>query len=166
MLWYLKIGFKVAGDSLLIHEFAYSLFIGLCSVTSNMTGCSHLYHWIKLIHCCAPQRDVEIEKYHFWRRIFPFSNIQNPWYTPRGNAKTPTGAAFFHSRPHQAGNDHFHIIGFRITLENFPTEFFMKTLIFVSRIQNGSRSERLLGAEAKSSHERSRFAGLFQAENS
>ena len=25
--------FKVTGDSLLIHEFAYSLFIGLCSVT-------------------------------------------------------------------------------------------------------------------------------------
>ena len=50
--------FKVTGDSSLIHEFAYSLFIGLCSVTSNMTGYSHSYHSIKLIHCCAPQRDV------------------------------------------------------------------------------------------------------------
>ena len=29
---------KAMGDSLLIHEFAYSLFTGLCSVTSNMTG--------------------------------------------------------------------------------------------------------------------------------
>ena len=37
------------GDSLLIHEFAYSLFIGLCSVTSDMTGYSHSYHSIKLI---------------------------------------------------------------------------------------------------------------------
>ena len=49
---------KVTGDSLLIHELAYSLFIGLCSVTSNMTGYSHLYHLIKLIHYGAPQRDV------------------------------------------------------------------------------------------------------------
>ena len=48
---------KVTGDSLLIHEFAYSLFIGLCSVTSNMTGYSRSYHLIKLIHCGAPQRD-------------------------------------------------------------------------------------------------------------
>ena len=52
------ISVKVTGDSLLIHEFAYSLFIGLCSVTSNMTGYSHSYHSIKLIHCGAPQRDV------------------------------------------------------------------------------------------------------------
>ena len=29
---------KVTGDSLPIHEFAYSLFIGLCSVTFDMTG--------------------------------------------------------------------------------------------------------------------------------
>ena len=51
---------KVTGDSLVIHEFTYSLFIGLCSVTSNMTGYSHSYHSIKLmiIHCGAPQRDV------------------------------------------------------------------------------------------------------------
>ena len=40
---------KVTGDNLLIYEFAYSLFIGLCSVTSNMTDYSHLYHSIKLI---------------------------------------------------------------------------------------------------------------------
>ena len=58
---------KVTGDSLLIHEFAYSLFIGLCSVTSDMTGCSHSYHSItfhsiKLIHCGAPQRDVLSDK--------------------------------------------------------------------------------------------------------
>ena len=49
---------KVTGDSLLIHEFAYSLFISHCSVASSMTGYSHWYHWIKLIHCGAPQRDV------------------------------------------------------------------------------------------------------------
>ena len=29
------------GDSLLIHQFTYSLFIGLCSVTPNMTCYSH-----------------------------------------------------------------------------------------------------------------------------
>ena len=49
---------KVTGDSLLIHELTYSSFIGLCSVTSNMTGYSHSYHSINLIHCGAPQRDV------------------------------------------------------------------------------------------------------------
>ena len=54
--------FKVTGDSLLIHAFAYSLFIGLCSVISNMTGYSHSYHSIKLIHCGEPQRDVLSDK--------------------------------------------------------------------------------------------------------
>ena len=54
--------FKVTGDSLLIHVFAYSLFIGHCSVTSDMTGYSHSYHSIKLIHCSAPQRDVLSDK--------------------------------------------------------------------------------------------------------
>ena len=49
---------KVTGDSLLIHEFAHSLFIGLCSVTSNMTGYFQSYHSIKAIHCGAPQRDL------------------------------------------------------------------------------------------------------------
>ena len=53
---------KVTGDSLLIHEFTYSLFIGLCSVTSNMTGYSYSYHSIKLIHFGAPQRDVLSDK--------------------------------------------------------------------------------------------------------
>ena len=53
---------KVTGDSLLIHEFAESLFIGLCSVASNMTDYSHSYHSIKLIHCGGPQRDVLNEK--------------------------------------------------------------------------------------------------------
>ena len=53
---------KVTGDSLLIHEFAYSLFISLCSVTSNMIGHSHSYHSIKLIHCRVPQRDVLSDK--------------------------------------------------------------------------------------------------------
>ena len=53
---------KVTGDSLLIHEFAYSLFIGLCLDTSNMTGYSHSYHSIKFIHCGAPQRDVLSDK--------------------------------------------------------------------------------------------------------
>ena len=46
---------KVTGNSLLIHEFA-------CSVTSNMTSYSHLYHSIKLIHCGAPQKDVLSDK--------------------------------------------------------------------------------------------------------
>ena len=49
---------KVTGDSLLIHEFSYLLFISLCSVTSNMTGYSHSYYSIKIIHCGAPERDV------------------------------------------------------------------------------------------------------------
>ena len=53
---------KVTGDSLLIHEFAYSLFIGLCSITSDMTGYSHSYHSMKLIHCGTPQRDVLNDK--------------------------------------------------------------------------------------------------------
>ena len=56
---------KVTGDSLLIHEFTYSLFIGLCSVTSNMTGYSHSYHSIKLIHYGEPQRDVLSDKMVF-----------------------------------------------------------------------------------------------------
>ena len=54
--------FKVTGDSLVIHEFAYSLLTGLCSVASNMTGYSHLYPSIKLIHCGASQRDVLSDK--------------------------------------------------------------------------------------------------------
>ena len=57
---------KVTGDSLLIHEFTYSLFIGLYSVTSNMTGYSHWYHSIKLIHCGAPQKDVLSDEMVFW----------------------------------------------------------------------------------------------------
>ena len=56
---------KVMGDSLLIHEFTYSLFIGLCSVASNMTDYSHSYHSIKLIHCGALQRDVLSDKMEF-----------------------------------------------------------------------------------------------------
>ena len=47
---------------MLIHAFACSLFIGLCSVTSNMTGYSHSYHSIKLIYCGAPQKDVLSDK--------------------------------------------------------------------------------------------------------
>ena len=57
---------KVTGDSLLIHEFTYSLFIGLCLVTSNMTGYSHSYHSIKLIDRSTPQRDVLSDKMVFW----------------------------------------------------------------------------------------------------
>ena len=57
--------FGVTGDSFQIHEFAYS-FIGLCSVTSNMTGYAHSYHLIKLIHCGAPQRDVVNDKMVLW----------------------------------------------------------------------------------------------------
>ena len=50
---------KVTGDSLLIHEFAYSHYSSVSvRVTSNMTSCSHSYHSIKLIHCGAPQRDA------------------------------------------------------------------------------------------------------------
>ena len=41
------------GDSLLIHEFA---------VTPDMTGYSHSYHSIILIHCGAPQREVLSDK--------------------------------------------------------------------------------------------------------
>ena len=50
---------KVTGDSLLIHEL--SLFIGLYSVTSDMTG----YHSIKFIHCSALQRDALSDKIVF-----------------------------------------------------------------------------------------------------
>ena len=57
---------KVTGDSLLIHAFAYSLFIGLCSVSSNMTGYFHSYHSIKLICCGSPQRDVLSDKMVLW----------------------------------------------------------------------------------------------------
>ena len=32
----------------------------------NMTGCSHSYHSIKLVHCSAPQRDVLSDKMAFW----------------------------------------------------------------------------------------------------
>ena len=56
---------KVTGDSVLIHEFTYSLFIGLCLVNSNMTGYSNSYHSIKLIYCGAPQRDVLSDKMVF-----------------------------------------------------------------------------------------------------
>ena len=49
---------KVTGSSFLIHAFACSLFIGLCSVTSNMIGHFHSHHAIILIHCGAPLRDV------------------------------------------------------------------------------------------------------------
>ena len=63
----LSFGFKVTGDSLLIQEFAYSLiFTSLCSVTSNMTGYSHSYNSIKLIHSRAPQRDVLSDKMVLW----------------------------------------------------------------------------------------------------
>ena len=54
--------FKVTGDILLIHAFAYSLFIGVYSVISNIIGYSHSFHAIKLIHCGAPQRDVLSDK--------------------------------------------------------------------------------------------------------
>ena len=53
---------KVTDDGLLTDAFACSLFIGLCPVTSNMTGYSHLHHSIKLIHCGVPQRDVLSDK--------------------------------------------------------------------------------------------------------
>ena len=53
---------KVAGDSLLIHAFAYSLFVGVYTVISNMIGYSHSCHSIKLSHCGAPQRDVLSDK--------------------------------------------------------------------------------------------------------
>ena len=61
----LKMPAKVTCNSLLIHEFAYSLFNGFCSATSNMTGYSQSYHSIKLIHCGAPQRDVLSDKMVF-----------------------------------------------------------------------------------------------------
>ena len=67
---------KVTGDSLLIHEVACSLFISLCS---NMTGYSHSYHSVKLIHCGAPQRDVLSDKMVFWMvtRVFYFMLCQS-----------------------------------------------------------------------------------------
>ena len=42
----------------MIRELTCSLFIGLYSVASNMTGYSHSCHSIKVIHYDAPQRDV------------------------------------------------------------------------------------------------------------
>ena len=53
--------FKVTGDSLLIHAFAY-IFVDVYSVNSDVTGHSHSFHAIKLIHCGAPQRDVLSDK--------------------------------------------------------------------------------------------------------
>ena len=64
-IWTPGFTFKVKDDSLLIQEFAYLLSIGLCSVTFNMTGYSHSYHSIKLIHCGASQRDVMSDKMVF-----------------------------------------------------------------------------------------------------
>ena len=60
---------KFTGDSLLIREFTYSLFIGFCLVTSDMTGYSHS---IKLIHCGAPQRNILNDKMMFWVVIHSF----------------------------------------------------------------------------------------------
>ena len=57
---------KITGESLLIHVFAYHLFIGVYSVNANMTGHSHSFHAIKLIHCGAPQRDVLSDKMVLW----------------------------------------------------------------------------------------------------
>ena len=54
---------KVTGDSSLIHDFTYLLF---CSASSNMTGYSHSYHSVKLIHYSATQRDVLSDKMVFW----------------------------------------------------------------------------------------------------
>ena len=76
---------KVTGDSLLIHDI-YILIIdwslGLCSVTSGMTGYSRSYYSIKLIHCSAPQRDVLNDKMVFcicfeWRLIVLTSCFAN-----------------------------------------------------------------------------------------
>ena len=53
---------KVAGDSLLIRAFAYSLFVHVHSVIYHMTGFSHSCYSIKLIHCGAPQSDVLSDK--------------------------------------------------------------------------------------------------------
>ena len=49
---------KVAESSLLIHAFAYSLFVDVYSVISDMTGYSHSCHSIKFVHCGVPERDV------------------------------------------------------------------------------------------------------------
>ena len=46
--------------------FTYSLFIGLCSVISNMTGYPHSYHLTERIHCSVPQRDVLSDKMVLW----------------------------------------------------------------------------------------------------
>ena len=52
------------GDSLLIYDI-YILIIHWSLASSDMTGYSHLYHSIKLIHYSAPQRDVLSDKIMF-----------------------------------------------------------------------------------------------------
>ena len=73
---------KVTGDSLLIHEFTRSLFIGLCSVTSNITDYSHSYHSMKLIHCGALKETYWVIKW-YWvvTHIFYFMLSQSyAWF--------------------------------------------------------------------------------------
>ena len=48
----------IKGDFKVTGAFVYSIFIGLCSVTSNMTSYFDSYNSIKLINCGAPQRDA------------------------------------------------------------------------------------------------------------
>ena len=67
LLWDLKIPAKVTGDSSLIHDIyifiiRWSLFV----IQFHMTGYSHSYHSIKLIHCSVPQREVLSDKMVFW----------------------------------------------------------------------------------------------------
>ena len=49
---------KVGGSSMLIHAFAYSLFVGIYLFISNMTGYSLSCHSIKIIYWGTPERDV------------------------------------------------------------------------------------------------------------
>ena len=54
---------KVTDDSLLFHAFAYHYSsVSSHSVNSDMTGHSHSFHAMKLIHCSASQRDVLSDK--------------------------------------------------------------------------------------------------------
>ena len=62
-LFYLEVNLMPYGFLFMI--FTYSLFIGLCSASSNMTGYSHSCHSIKLVHCSALQRDVLSDKIVF-----------------------------------------------------------------------------------------------------
>ena len=65
----LKMSAKVTGDSLLIHKFTYSLFIGLCSVTSkpgfHMIDGDHSRSLGSLVNCSAIVTIIRKPNFHF-----------------------------------------------------------------------------------------------------